>query len=131
MSNGYVLIVDDDSDAREIQIEIVESMNLKTRVAENGVEALRYVEEQIPDLILLDIMMPKMSGFAVLARLRSAPSTRRIPIIVVTACGMNDRSSLMLPGVTEVVVKGTTDVEQFRALVARTLACNHITLPVA
>lgn len=131
MNTGYVLIVDDDPDAREIQMEVVESLGLEARMAEDGPEALRLVQEQTPALILLDIMMPKMNGFVVLAKLRSMPRTRRIPVIFVTACGLSDRATLILPGVVDVVVKGALNVDQFRALLVRTLTPNHGTVTAA
>jgi CheY-like chemotaxis protein len=125
MTTGYILIVDDDPDAREIQVDLVQSLGLEARVAEDGMEALRLVQEQAPALILLDIMMPRMNGFAVLAKLRSTQASRRIPVIIVTACGLDDRATLLLPGVVDVVVKGSINVDQFRALLTRTLMPNH------
>ncbi|HHY09095.1 MAG TPA: diguanylate cyclase [Firmicutes bacterium] len=55
------------------------------RVANNGLEALEMVKEQMPDLILLDIIMPEMDGYAVCAKLQSDPNTRDIPILFLTA----------------------------------------------
>jgi CheY-like chemotaxis protein len=66
-------------------------------------------------------MMPQMNGFGVLAKLRSTPKTRTIPVIIVSACAPSDRQLLMLPGVTEVVTKGTLGIGDFRALLVNTL----------
>jgi CheY-like chemotaxis protein len=119
--NNYVLIVDDDPDAREVLSDIVESLGLKVQTAEDGRIALETAYSEPPALILLDLMMPRMDGFSTLARLRGIPGTRRVPVIVVTACGNDGRHMLMLPGVTEVVPKGSFTVESMTRLISRTL----------
>jgi CheY-like chemotaxis protein len=121
LNSSYVLVVDDDPDAREVLSDIVESLGLAVRVAEDGSAALDTAINEPPALILLDLMMPRMDGFSTLARLRSIPRTRRVPVIVVTACGNDGRHMLMLPGVTEVVPKGSFTVETMTRLIAKTL----------
>jgi CheY-like chemotaxis protein len=80
-----VLIVDDAADHREIMVEYLRSL-YQVRTAASGVEALAQVKiAPLPDLILLDVMMPGMGGFEVVAALREAPETRDIPVIFVTA----------------------------------------------
>jgi putative two-component system response regulator len=80
-----VLVVDDAADHREIMVEYLQSL-YQVRTAESGVEALAQARlAPLPDLILLDVMMPVMGGFAVLDALREAPATRDIPVIFVTA----------------------------------------------
>jgi CheY-like chemotaxis protein len=117
-----VLVVDDDVDTREIVVEIIASLGLKARTANGGTEALQQIDQATPHLILLDIMMPGINGFGVLARLRSSPRTRAVPVVIVTACGINEKNSLRLPGVTDVLVKGTLTVESVCSLVVRTLS---------
>jgi CheY-like chemotaxis protein len=117
----YVLVVDDDPDAREIQATLARSLGLEVQTANDGVEAMKLVYERIPDLILLDVMMPNLNGFGVLAKLRSAPTTRSIPVIVVTACSPGEREALRLPGVVDVITKGTMNVQSFKALMVQTL----------
>ena len=63
----------------------LEDVDCETVAAYDGVEALERVAESAPDLILLDIMMPKMSGFEVCKRLKKDPKTAEIPVIMVTA----------------------------------------------
>jgi len=118
---SYVLIVDDDPDAREVLTDIVESLGLEARVAEDGSTALKAVNQTLPTLILLDLMMPRMDGFTMLSRLRSTPRTRAIPVIVVTACGNDGRRTLMLPGVIDVVPKGSFTVQSMTQIISRTL----------
>ncbi len=82
---GTVLIVDDNIQNVELLQAYLEDLPVKTLTAENGIQALEMVKTHQPDLILLDIMMPGMSGFEVCKKLKSDPSTRDIPIIMVTA----------------------------------------------
>jgi two-component system cell cycle response regulator len=81
-----VLLVDDNEQNLELLEVYMEDLpELRVITARNGIEALQKVEEESPDLVLLDIMMPKMSGFEVCKRLKSNPETRDIIIIMVTA----------------------------------------------
>lgn len=115
----YVLIVDDDPDAQEILADIAQAMGFDTQCAGDGQEALELILAESPLLVLLDLMMPKLDGFGVLARLRANPATREIPVIVVTAYGQVDL--LKLPGVTNIVQKGAFSVESLSTLIADTL----------
>jgi two-component system cell cycle response regulator len=81
-----VLIVDDNAQNLELlQIYMEELPELRVLTATHGIEALELVESDPPDLILLDIMMPKMSGFEVCKRIKSKPETRDIVVVMVTA----------------------------------------------
>jgi len=79
-----ILIVEDVQLNAQILLNVLEE-EYDVRVASNGVEALAMVKEQMPDLILLDIVMPEMDGYAVCAELQGNPNTRDIPIIFLTA----------------------------------------------
>ncbi len=80
-----VLVVDDNQQNLELLLAYLEDMNCQTVGAHDGPRALKIVAENPPDLILLDVMMPKMSGFEVCKRLKNDPKTTDIPIIMVTA----------------------------------------------
>ncbi|MCH7916487.1 MAG: response regulator [Planctomycetes bacterium] len=80
-----VLIVDDNAQNLELLQAYLEELDCETVAAYDGPEALDLVAKSPPDLLLLDIMMPKMSGFEVCRRLKSDPKTSAIPIIMVTA----------------------------------------------
>ena len=80
-----VLIVDDNAQNLELLQAYLEELDCETVAAYDGAEALDLVAKSPPDLLLLDIMMPKMSGFEVCLRLKSDPKTSAIPIIMVTA----------------------------------------------
>ncbi len=80
-----VLVVDDNQQNLELLQAYLEDVNCKTIPAHDGLEALEIVAKQPTDLILLDVMMPKISGFEVCKKLKSNPKTSDIPIIMVTA----------------------------------------------
>jgi two-component system, OmpR family, alkaline phosphatase synthesis response regulator PhoP len=79
------LLVDDNVQNLELLQAFLESLPVKLVTAVDGVDALEKVAEHKPDLILLDVMMPRMSGFQVCKRLKSDPKTRDIQILMVTA----------------------------------------------
>jgi DNA-binding response OmpR family regulator len=80
-----IFIVDDDPDVRElVEYKLVQNGH-EVLSATNGQDALRMLSDARPDLLLLDVMMPGMSGFDVLAQLRAEEATKRLPIIMLTA----------------------------------------------
>lgn len=86
-----VLIADDDPLARELLVEWLRLDDLRVIGAANGPEALDKASAVVPDLILLDVMMPGMDGFEVCRRLRADPRVAEVPVIMITA--LNDRDS--------------------------------------
>ncbi len=80
-----VLIVDDDATMVNLLSTILDLEGFKTQKALSGQEALDLIGEELPDMVLLDIMMPGMDGFEVLARLRNEPRTEKLPVILLTA----------------------------------------------
>jgi len=82
---AVVLVVDDNRENLELLEAYLEDIDCRTIPACDGPEALEVVKNDKPDLILLDIMMPKMSGFEVCRRVKNDPATSHIPIIMVTA----------------------------------------------
>jgi signal transduction histidine kinase/DNA-binding LacI/PurR family transcriptional regulator/DNA-binding response OmpR family regulator len=85
-----ILVVDDDPGILDMHKRLVQQTGRKSLTARNGREALDIVYESLPDLILLDLMMPEMDGFEVLAELRKRESTRDIPVIILTARLLSD-----------------------------------------
>ena len=80
-----ILVVDDNLDSIMIMRSILEARGFTVQVAQTGGEALAQAERDVPDLILLDVMMPEMSGLEVLERLKSTHATSKVPVIMVTA----------------------------------------------
>lgn len=80
-----ILVVDDNVDSIMILRSILESQGFKVLTAQSGVEALEIVARELPDLVLLDVMMPQMSGIEVLERIKTTHATSKVPVIMVTA----------------------------------------------
>jgi len=82
-----IAVIDDDPDVVEIIKAILKSKGYEVVTAPDGEEGLRLVRSTKPDLIILDLMMPKVSGLEVCRRMREDPEVREIPVIVVSAIG--------------------------------------------
>ncbi len=82
---GTILVVDDNPDTLRIVKIILEGKGFGVQTAGNGPEAFSRLEEQKPDLIILDIMMPRMDGLEILERLKGTAETSSIPVILLTA----------------------------------------------
>lgn len=85
VSTCNVLLVDDNEQNLELLLAYLEDLGCELRQAADGLLALDEVAKRHPDLILLDVMMPRMSGFQACAKLKADPATREIPIVMVTA----------------------------------------------
>ena len=88
-----ILIVDDDPTARETLTAMLEGEDYDLALAKDGFEALRMLDQNQPDVILLDVMMPGMDGFEVCRRIRATPKVAEVPILILTA--LDDRGSLL------------------------------------
>ena len=103
---GSVLIVDDDPDTLFTLNEIVQSLGNKTILAKNGVECLEALSQIIPDLILLDIMMPEMDGFQTINNIKKKSEWLNIPVFAVTAKAMaGDKDVVLKHGFDDYITK--------------------------
>jgi len=84
-SGASILLVDDNEQNLELLEAYLEDLGCEIRTAKDGLEAMAAVAGKRPDIILLDVMMPRMSGFQVCGKLKGDPATRDIPIVMVTA----------------------------------------------
>ena len=101
-----ILVVDDTKDILLVVSRRLESWGYEPITAESGEEGLRLAEEHLPSLVLLDIMMPRMKGRDVCARLKSNPKTQHIPVIFLTALGLADHIKAGLDlGADDYIVK--------------------------
>lgn len=89
-----ILIAEDHVDSREALSALLEAFGFRVVPAVNGAEAVKLARETLPDLILMDIMMPELDGFEATRQIRDFPDTRDIPIITLTA--MDGARSLAL-----------------------------------
>ena len=89
-SRKRILIVDDNQDILQVISWRIQSWGYEALIAGSGEEGLRIAEDKLPDLILLDIMMPNMKGRDVCAHLKTHPKTQHIPVIFLTALSLAD-----------------------------------------
>ena len=102
LSTASILLVDDNPQNLELMQAYLEELPCEIRTAVDGVEAVEMIDRKRPDLVVLDVMMPRMSGFEVCQKIKSQPATREVVVIMVTAlnevsdferavdCGTND-----------------------------------------
>ncbi len=110
---GPVLVVDDDENIRTLLASILAEEHIPVTLAANGEEALRVVSQQLPRLVLLDLMMPGLDGFGVLQRLRADERTRHIPVVIVTAKTLTrEEENVLSKEASMVVTKNGVPLDQ-------------------
>ena len=82
-----VLVVEDSVSQREMITDLLRGSGLNVTVASDGVEAVEKVQGQPPDLVVLDIVMPRMNGYEVCRRLKADPSTQHVPVVMCSSKG--------------------------------------------
>ena len=115
-----ILVIEDEDTIRENIVELLELEHYETLVAENGKTGLKLALQEIPDLILCDILMPEMDGYAVLKELKNHANTATIPFIFLTA--KVDKSDLregMDLRADDYLTKPCTPTELLKAIAAR------------
>ena len=107
-----VLVVDDETEVVKSLKRILEGKGYQVETAFDGVEAVKQALTVKPDIILLDIMMPKRDGFSVLAELRNTEATKNIPIVMLSAKGeISSLEEARFSGATDYIIK-PFDVEE-------------------
>jgi two-component system cell cycle response regulator DivK len=107
-----ILIVEDHGDTREVLEHQLEFLGYEATIAKNGLEAVELAGSENPDLIIMDIMLPKMNGIDATLQIRSNPKTRSIPILAATAKAMpGDREKCLGAGCDGYLAKPFTHVE--------------------
>jgi signal transduction histidine kinase/DNA-binding response OmpR family regulator len=124
-SGGHLLLVEDDELTRAVVNQVLARDGWTVREAPNGLVALERLAEAIPDVIVLDLMMPEMDGFEFLVELRSRPEGRDIPVLVVTAKDLTEDERRQLNGgVERIIMKhGHASDELLRELGRALAAC--------
>ena len=118
MAQATVLVVDDEKAYCRVMRDILESYNLKVYTAHTACKASDLLGDSVPDLILLDVMMPNKDGLSFLRQLRTNPAWFKIPIIVISAKAMEeDRFNALAAGADKFIGKPFTMDELQLALV--------------
>ena len=82
-----VLVVEDSVTQREMITDLLKGSGLTVAIATDGVEALEHIDGHCPDLVVLDIVMPRMNGYEVCRRIKSDPKTQNVPVVMCSSKG--------------------------------------------
>jgi two-component system cell cycle response regulator DivK len=125
MAGELILIVEDNEPNRKVARDLLQVHGYRTIEAETGEDAIVLAATRAPDLVVMDVHLPGMSGVDALAKLRAAPATRAIPVLAFTASVMpQDRSQIMAAGFDAFMSK-PIDLEAFLQTVADALGRRH------
>ena len=122
-SKATILIVEDDPLMSRLYSKVFSIEGYEVITAADGEESLSAVHKNLPTLILLDVMMPKMNGLELLEKLKSDPSTKKIPVIMLTnLAGTADAEKAMTLGAVKYIVKSEYEPKQIVGMVKEILA---------
>jgi two-component system cell cycle response regulator DivK len=125
MAGELILIVEDNEQNRKLTRDLLQVHGYLTIEAETGEDAIALAATRAPDLVVMDIHLPGMSGLDALAKLRAAPATRALPVVAFTASVMpQDRNEIMAAGFDAFVSK-PIDLELFLQTIADALERRH------
>jgi CheY-like chemotaxis protein len=117
-----ILVVDDTEDARDVLARLLRLGGFSTITAEDGIEAMKALEMDHPDLVLLDLMMPRMNGVQLLETMRQDPRWQNLPVVLLTAVSdgplIADAARL---GVQDFILKGAVSGLSLLERVAKSL----------
>jgi two-component system cell cycle response regulator DivK len=106
MSDKTILYVEDNEFNRKIVRQLLAQTRYRLREAPDGESGVRAAQEELPDLILMDVQLPKMSGLDATRQLRADPRTARVPIIVITSYALSgDEQKARDAGATAYIAK--------------------------
>jgi CheY-like chemotaxis protein len=112
VSKSKVLLVEDSKFLRIATERALSKAGYGVSIASDGEEALQLAKDQLPDIILLDMMLPKISGPAVLKALKENPATRHIPVIVLTSLSQKNEEKLLSEGAAAYFEKSTLELDK-------------------
>lgn len=121
MQQPIILIVDDNLDTVDILAVFLKSIGFQTLTAYDGVEALEVIRQERPDLIVLDINMPRLNGIQVLSRLKKIPHCSSVPVIIYTARDSLNHPHIKLTGSIEFIPKGNYSLAEVGLVAQRML----------
>ena len=123
MTSAKILIVEDDPLMMRLYSKVFEIEGYTVATAGDGEEGLLQVHKEIPTLILLDVMMPKMNGLQLLEKLKADPATKKIPVIMLTnLAGQSDAETAITKGAVKYIVKSEYEPKQVVNMVKEILA---------
>ena len=124
-----ILVVEDDVNAREIMGRFLQRQDWTVELASNGREALLYLDENLPDLIVLDLMMPEMDGFEFIQILRQDSNWKDIPVVVLTAKALTTSDQQQLEGVARVYQKADLNRQELINELQTMVSAKAVSMP--
>ncbi len=124
-----IIVCDDEPHILEGLRFLLRAPDRHIQVTVSGKEALERIEEQLPDLLIIDIMMPEMSGLEVVATLRANPGTKDLPIIILTAKGQARDAAMAHEVWSATVIAKPFEPQKLRQLVSLTLETGRCPQP--
>jgi adenylate cyclase len=121
--SGRALLIDDDEVVRRGVRQALQPIGWQVTEAENGQVAVEALATAQPDVIILDLMMPKMDGFEFLDELRSRPDWQDIPVVVITAKDLTEKDRARLNGGVERIIQKSDRDEMLRQLTREISKC--------
>jgi DNA-binding response OmpR family regulator len=101
-----IMIAEDDIDARTLMVKYLRELDVRVQDVDDGTTAMQAIEKEAPALVIIDLSLPAMSGFEVCARIRERPSTKSVPVLVVTGRNsLEDHARAREVGVTKYMSK--------------------------
>ena len=111
---SHILIVDDNDVNLMLLARILELEGYQVTMAHNGMEALQLAAQKLPDLALLDVMMPKMDGYELCRKMRQPPFGKKIPIVMLTAMSSDEERAQALEAGANDIWSKPFDMDVFR-----------------
>jgi CheY-like chemotaxis protein len=124
-----ILVVEDDVNAREIMGRFLQRQDWTVELASNGREALQYLDDNQPNLIVLDLMMPEMDGFEFIQVLRQNSNWQDIPVVVVTAKALTVSDQQQLEGVARVYQKADLNRQELLDELQAMVSTKAVSMP--
>lgn len=121
MPNPKVLLVEDSKFLRLANERVLTRAGYEVCTAADGEEGLRAAQEKVPDIIVLDMLLPKLSGPDVLRKLKESPATASIPVIVLTSLSQKNEDKLLQDGAAAYFEKSTLDLDKSSDRLAATV----------
>ena len=119
MSKELILIVEDDFKSRKLLRDVLSASGYKTVEADNAEDGVKIAQESLPDLILMDIRLPGMSGIDALRVLRSDAKTSAIPVIAVTASVMDSQKAEAVGAGFDAVESKPVNIQSLLAVIRK------------
>jgi|KBSSwiStaDraftv2_1062776.scaffolds.fasta_scaffold3917638_1 CheY-like chemotaxis protein len=113
-----ILVIDDDRPSRELAARLVDNLGHSPVTADDGAQGLALARSERPDLLLLDLYMPAMSGLEVVREIRADPSLRAVPVIAVSSGTTEDQQAALSAGCNEFLSK-PYELAALRAAIGR------------